>query len=79
MTIILGGVVLAIKKGQEIATSFPHVNPPIAPIHPAHSTVSPIVLLTVMFYAVGLVGWGILFAFRRSGVHRLAQMSEGHK
>jgi len=30
----------------------------------------------IVFYAAGFAGWAILFALRRSGVHRLAQMSE---
>jgi hypothetical protein len=29
----------------------------------------------MFFYAAGLVGWVILFTLRRSGVHRLAEMS----
>jgi hypothetical protein len=27
------------------------------------------------FYAAGLIGWAILFALRRSGVHRLDETS----
>lgn len=80
MTIILAGVVLAIKRGEEIAASLPHVNPQIGPIQPAHSTLlPPIVLLFVVFYAAGAIGWIILFALRRSGIHRLAEMSSNQK
>jgi len=72
MTIILAGVVVAIKRGEEIAASLPHSNPQIGPIQPVHSTLlPPIVLLSVTFYAAGFIGWAILFALRRSGVHRL--------
>ncbi len=80
MTLILGGVMVAIKRGEEIAASLPHVNPSVGPIQPVHSTLlPPIVLMSIAFYAAGLVGWVILFALRRSGVHRLAQMSEEGK
>lgn len=72
MTIILAGVMLAIKRGEAISSSLPHVNPAIGPIQPVHSTLlSGAVLLFAMFYAAGLIGWTILFAMRRSGVHRL--------
>lgn len=80
MTIILAGVVLAIKRGEEIAASLPHVNPQIGPIQPVHSTLlPPIALLLAVVYAAGAIGWIILFALRRSGVHRLAEMSSGQK
>jgi hypothetical protein len=80
MTLILGGVVLAIKRGEEIAMSLPHVNPSIVPIQPAHSTMlTGLAFFSIFFYSAGLVGWAILFALRRSGVHRLAQMSGGEK
>lgn len=80
MTLILGGVLMAIKRGGEIEASLPHVNPPIAPIQPAHGAlVPPVVLLWMFFCALGVVGWGILFALRRSGMHRLAEMSGDRK
>ena len=66
---------LAIKRGEDIAASLPHVNPQIGPIQPVHSTLlPPIVQFVLFFYAAGLVGWAILFALKKSGVHRLAQM-----
>jgi hypothetical protein len=74
MTIILGGVVMAIKKGETISSS--HVNPPIGPLPPTHSVLLGGIFLTLaFFYAAGLIGWAILFAMRRSGVHRLAETS----
>jgi hypothetical protein len=36
-------------------------------------------LFFALFYAAGLIGWAILFALRRSGVHRLAGMSTEQK
>jgi hypothetical protein len=78
MTIILAGVVLAIKKGETISSS--HVNPPIGPLPPTHSVLLGGIFLTLaFFYAVGLIGWAILFAMRRSGVHRLAETAGGLK
>jgi hypothetical protein len=78
MTIILAGVVLAIKKGETISSS--HVNPPIGPLPPTHSVLLGGIFLTLaFFYAAGLIGWAILFAMRRSGVHRLAETSGGAK
>ncbi|HEV2399440.1 MAG TPA: hypothetical protein VGS27_21015 [Candidatus Sulfotelmatobacter sp.] len=80
MALILGGVVLAIKRGEDIAASLPHVNPQTGPIQPVHSTLlPPIVQFVLFFYAAGLVGWAILFALKKSGVHRLAQMPGGQK
>ena len=77
MTIILGGVILAIQKGEAISASLRGaVDPPIGPIHPVHSVlVGGLVLGFVFFYAAGFIGWAILFAMRRSGVHRLDETS----
>ncbi len=67
MTIILAGVVVAIKKGEDIANSLPHISEPIAPIQPMHLHIlSPIVVLLAGFYAAGLIGGAILYAVRRS-------------
>ena len=80
MTLILAGVVVAIQKGEDIAASLPHSNPQIGPIQPVHSTLlPPIALLLALVYAAGTIGWIILFALRRSGVHRLAEMSGDHR
>jgi hypothetical protein len=76
MTIILAGVVLAIKKGETISSS--PVNPPIGPLPPTHSVLLGGIFLTLaFFYAAGMIGWAILFAMRRSGVHRLAETAGG--
>ena len=67
MTIILAGVIVAIKKGEDIANSLPHISEPIAPIQPMHLHIlSPIVVLLAGFYAAGLIGGAILYAVRRS-------------
>ena len=76
MTIILAGVVLAIQRGEAIHASLPYANPPVGPIHPVHSTLLPgVVIGLALFYAAGLIGWAILFALHRSGVHRLDETS----
>jgi hypothetical protein len=80
MTVILLGAILAIRKGEAIAYSPPHVDPQLPPIHPMPSDLlSGIPFFFLFFYAAGLIGWAILFALRRSGVHRLAEMSGERK
>jgi len=78
MLLILGGVLTAIKRGEDIASSMPNVNPPLpAHIQPVHSIlIGGLPLFFVFFYAAGLIGWAILFALRRSGVHRLSDMPQ---
>ena len=80
MTIILAGVVLAIRKGEAIQASLSDVNPAIGPIHPAQHTLLPdIAIWLISFYVAGLIGWAILFALRRSGSHRLGAMASGQR
>jgi len=80
MTIILAGVVLAIQRGEAIQHSLIDANPPVGPIHPVHSTLLPGVIIGLAsFYVAGLIGWAILFAMHRSGVHRLDETSAGPK
>jgi len=79
MTIILGGIILAMEKARVIQTSFSN-GTPLVPLEAARLTFFPtVVLLLVIFYAAGLVGWAILFAMRRSGMHRLADISSQQK
>jgi len=76
MMIILAGVVLAIEKGKAIQASLPAVNPSVGPIQPAQHTFLPVIAMVFLFfYAAGLIGWAILFALRRSGTHRLAEIA----
>ena len=77
MAIILAGVMAAIKMGEAIVASVPHVSEPVGTIHPVHSVLlGGVLVMLAMFYAAGLIGWGILFAMRRSGVHRLEASAE---
>jgi hypothetical protein len=81
MTIILAGVMLAIKQGEAISASLQGAaDPPIGAIHPVHSVLlGGIVLGLLFFYAAGMIGWAILFAMRRSGMHRLGDTSSRPK
>lgn len=80
MAIILAGVILAIRKGEVIATSLAPFDQPVTPVHPAHSYLLPGVFEGfIFFYAAGLIGWAVVFAMRRSGVHRLDDVSSGPK
>jgi hypothetical protein len=73
MAVILAGTVLAIEKAQAISASLPHTNPPVGPIQPAHLTfLPPVLLMFAMAYGAGVIGWALLFALKRSGVHRLS-------
>jgi hypothetical protein len=75
MLIILGGVILAIEKAKSIAASLPHTNPLLPPIHPLPPTFAQAVgLMFAVVYAGAIVGWVVLFALRRSGLHRLEDM-----
>ena len=76
MTIILAGVIVAIRKGEAIEASLRgDASAPIGPIHSAPSYLLPgVVAGFLFFYAAGVIGWAILFALRRSGVHRLDEM-----
>lgn len=65
MTIILAGVMMAIKMGEEIAGSLPHDGGQVGPIHTVHQTLlGAIPTILVSFYAMGLACWCILFALR---------------
>ena len=76
MTLILAGIIVAMEKARVIQNSLSQ-GTPLVPLEAAHFTFFPtIALLLVFFYAAGLVGWAILFALHRSGMHRLADISE---
>jgi hypothetical protein len=75
MALILAGTVLAIEKAKAISASLPHINPPVGPIQPERLTfLPPVLLMFAAAYAAGLIGWAILFALKRSGMHRLSGM-----
>jgi hypothetical protein len=78
MVLILAGVILAIEKATAIQESLPYANPHLPPIQSSHFTLFP--AMAVIFfsaYAAAVIGWAMLFALRRSGVHRLSEMPAG--
>jgi hypothetical protein len=78
MTIILAGVILTIEKATAIEESLPHAYPQqLPPIQPEHFTFFPaMAVIFLSAYAVAIIGWAVLFALRRSGVHRLSEMAD---
>jgi hypothetical protein len=76
MTIILAGVVLTIEKATAIEESLPQAYPQqLPPIQPEHFTFFPaMAVIFLSAYAAAVIGWAVLFALRRSGVHRLSEM-----
>lgn len=64
MWVILAGVVLAIEKAKVVATPGPH---------PAAANPLPLFLFLFPVAACAVVAalWGLLFALRRTGMHRL--------
>lgn len=76
MTVILAGIVLAIQKAEAIRAALPDDIAPAGPMWAPHVGILTTIALTFLaVYIAGAVGWVILFALRRSGVHRLSQMS----
>lgn len=76
MTVILAAVVLTIEKAKAISASIPHANPPVGHIQPSEITIVPTLLVTMMGALVaGVIGWGVLFALRRSGMQQLSEMN----
>ena len=75
MTIILAGVLVAIKRGEAIEASLANVSAS----HLQTNMLPGVAMGLAAFYAAGLIGWSILFALRRSGVHRLDQVSSEQK
>jgi len=69
MSIIFGGVILAMEKANTIQVKYAAGDGSIWPSLPWFLG------LTLLFTcAAAMVGWGILFALGRTGVHRLANI-----
>jgi hypothetical protein len=77
MVIILAGVLLAIDKAKAIQQSVLYSHSEVGPIH----ATQPLMLLPTLLIilsgacAVAVIAWGIVFAFQRSGSHRLSGIS----
>lgn len=76
MLAILAVVMFAIEKAKAISASIPHANPPVGPIHSVQATIVQ-TMLGVLIWAItaGALGWGVLYALRRSGVQQLSEMN----
>jgi hypothetical protein len=76
MMIILAGVILTIEKATAIEESLPQAYPQqLPPIHAEHFTFFPaMAAIFLSAYVAAAIGWAVLFALRRSGVHRLSEM-----
>jgi len=80
MAIILALIVVAIERAKAIQASLPHTNPHVGPIQPAQFTLfSTLVVVLAITCAAGLLGWAILFALRRSGLHRLSEFNPSER
>ena len=77
MTLILAGILVAIKKAEGIEASLAHVAPATQNLQT--KLLPGIAIGLVAFYTAGLLGWSILFALRKSGVHRLDGITAGQK
>ena len=76
MLVILAAVMLAIEKARAISMSIPHANPPVGPIHPTQAMIVQALLATLIWaIGAGAIGWGILYALRRSGIQHLSEMN----
>ena len=76
MMVILAAVMMAIEKARAISLSWPHVNPPVGAIQSMQATiVQPLLGVLVWAITAGAIGWGILYALRRTGVQQLSQMN----
>ena len=76
MMVILAAVMMAIEKARAISLSWPHVNPPAGPIQSVQATiVQPLLAVLVWAIMAGAIGWGILYALRRTGVQQLSEMN----
>ncbi len=74
MALILGVIVVAIEKAKAISASLPHTNPQVGPIPPLQLTVVWTLLLVLIVPGTGgALGWAVLFALRRSGVHLFSE------
>jgi len=80
MALILALIVVAIEKAKAIQASLPHTNPHVGPIQPAQFTLfSTLLVVVAITCAAGLLGWAILFALRRSGLHRLSDFNPSER
>ena len=75
MAIILAAIILAMDKARAIQDSGPYSSPQVGPIRSADfSLFLPLLLALGAACLAGAIGWVILFALHRSGIHRLSDV-----
>ncbi|MGB2629227.1 MAG: hypothetical protein WAK20_20755 [Candidatus Acidiferrum sp.] len=75
MALILAGILLTIDKAKSIQNSVPYANPHVGPIQPTQFALVPVLLVTLAGACIGgAISWGIVYALRRSGAQRLAEL-----
>ena len=75
MIILLVAVIVTIEKAKAISQSIPPGSTPVGPIHPEYIGVVPAFLMALGGASLlAAIGWAILFALRRSGIHRLSSV-----
>ena len=76
MLVILATVIYAIEKAKSLQHVLPATGPSLGPIEPTHVAIMP-----AFFFAFALVcacaalAWAVLFALRRSGIHRFSNLN----
>ena len=77
MMLILVGIAIVIEKATAIRNSvYPAVSQHVGPIQPEHFTFLPsLMLMFGVAYLAGMIGWAVLYALHRSGMHRLDAMN----
>jgi hypothetical protein len=76
MSVILAGVILAIEKGKAVQASLPYANPRLPPIRSLPPTFPQAIgIMFAVVYGVAIAAWAVLFAFGRSGIHRISELS----
>lgn len=76
MIVILAAVLFTIEKAKAVSASVPHTSLPVGHIAPSQMTILPSMLETMLTaIVIGAIGWGVLYALRRSGVQQLSGMN----
>ncbi|HKW63402.1 MAG TPA: hypothetical protein VJN89_12715 [Candidatus Acidoferrum sp.] len=76
MVVILAAVIFTIEKAKAISMSIAHPNPQVGPIHSTQDMIVHALLATLIWaIGAGAIGWGILYALRRTGVQQLSEMN----
>jgi hypothetical protein len=78
MAVILAGTILAIEKCKSIVDALHKANPQSSPLDAEQITVfGAFAVIFIVVAVLAAIGWAVLFAMGRSGVHRLSQISAG--